>query len=218
MNLPPPRLHPIDVPRHGDAGAPFTFAIGPTFSWHSDRGYRYLNEHDRATDLELLGTYDVLAPVSRLVIAVGASYRHNSASGDHGLDLAQHAVQAEIMPRLVVLPWLVPHARIAGGVVTTVLELENGSSRTLEHRDNGYMFTLGGGLTLRTPARLFESSRGHMASLGFGVAADAGYTFAPAAEFRQKSETVHGVTRAPLSLGSLDRKAPYVRLLFVVRF
>jgi hypothetical protein len=218
MHLPPPRLHPIEVEHHGDAGAPFTFGLGPTFSWHNDRGYRYLSGHDRATDLELLGTYDVLAPVSRLVIAVGASYRHGSASGEQGLELAQHTVQAEIMPRVVVLPWLVPHARIAGGVVTSVVELDSGYSRAIEDRDTSYTFTLGGGLTLRTPARLFESSRGRMASLGFGVAVDAGYTFASAAQFGEKREQVHGVTRAPLSLGTLERKAPYVRLLFLVRF
>jgi hypothetical protein len=217
MDLPPPVLHPIEVQRHGDAGAPFTFGIGPTFSWRKDRGYRYLAEHDRTTELELLGTYDVLAPLPRLVIAVGASYRNYSGAGDQSLDFTQHAVQAELMPRFVLLPWLVPHARIAGGVVTSVVDIEGLDGPGFRDRDNGYMVSLGGGLTLRTPARLFENKSGHLASLGFGIAADAGYTFASAADFRAKQDD-HGVARAPLSLGSLERKAPYVRLLFVARF
>jgi hypothetical protein len=197
--------------------------MGPSFLWRRDQGYGYLTSHDRTVDFELFGTYDVFAPFPRLVVAVGASYRRfsgagNSRTGTSNLTFSEHVLQAEVMPRFVLLPWLIPYGRLAGGLVTSRLQVDGYEAQALDMRDNASIITVGGGLTLRTQPRLFETRGGHLASLGFGVAADAGYTFASAAQFRSSASESHGLAVAPLSFGSLDRKAPYVRLMVVVRF
>jgi hypothetical protein len=79
--------------------------------------------------------------------------------------------------------------------------------------------SLGGGLSLRTPPRTFESRRGRLSSLSFAFLTEAGYTFASAAHV---TGTPRGgtsdVERGSVSLGALSRSAPYVRLMGVARF
>jgi hypothetical protein len=216
--LPPPQLRPLSPRRHGDAGAPFTFGLGTSFVWRRDPGYAYVAERDRTSEFELFGSYDVFAPSSRLVIAAGASYRHFGGTGDQALELTQHLVQADLFARYVLLSWLTPYVRAAAGLVTSRVQVGEGSAFDFDERDSAFAATLGGGFTLRTPARLFESRRGHLAALGFGIATEAGFTFAPAAELAAKSTRDHGLVQAPLSLGSLERKAPYLRIAAVIRF
>jgi hypothetical protein len=224
--LPPPRIQPVEdfeppPRRHGPAGGPLLLGIGPSFVWRHDPGYDYVTEEKRAAGVELFASYDVLAPVPALVIAAGLDYRRIAGtSRDDDVGVVQHLLLADVTARLRLGPsWLSPHVRAGFGLAADRARLDDESGETLlEERDLGWAASFGGGLTVRTPLRMFETRGGKLSSLSFGLSAEAGYTLAPEAEFRRGRDRHAGIARAPLDLGGLERRAPYLRVALVTRF
>jgi len=168
--------------------------------------------------LDLFASYDLLQAGSRVVIAAGVAYGHGALGSDQWLRVTSHAVSAELIAR-VKANWLAPHLRAGVGVLSSRLQLRDESADLrLEDREHGALGVLGGGLTLRTPSRLFESRGGHLSSLSFGVLVEGGYIIAAAASYQGKPKRESDIPQETLSLGSLDQAGGYVRLLGVVRF
>jgi hypothetical protein len=218
----PPQLHPIEPPvepvRHGDATAPFALGIGGSVLWYGDHDYA-LTDLKHTGAFELFATYDVWTPVPGLVLAAGASLRHESRTIDFYYDLRQNTVQAELMARLVATPWLHPHVRVAvGGVITNFSRTDSTADVKYEDTSGGVASTFGAGFTLRTPPRLFETHRGRLASLSMGVLVEGGYALNQDATLEAKPTEGSEIERATFSLGSLDRSAAYLRIAAVVRF
>jgi hypothetical protein len=187
--------------------------------YRDDVGYRRLGADNPQTELDLFASYDVLQAGARLVIGAGLGYRMGAAGSESDLvAVTSHAVSAELIARFKA-NWLAPHLRAGVGLLTSRLRLEDESAALrLEDREHGALGVLGGGLTLRTPSRLFESRAGHLSSLSFGLLFEGGYIIAAAASYQGKPKSESDVPQQTLSLGSLDQAGGYLRLLGVVRF
>ncbi len=220
--LPPPQLYPITRPRpprrYGDAGAPFAFGVGASLLWRKDEAYKLFTASDPGAGLELFATYDIWTPFRGAIVAAGLSYRFQGL-GEERLDLSLHAAQAELMARFAAASWLWPHLRVAVGVNTTRFHVDDGAS-DLSYEDHtaGVASTFGGGFTLRTPSRLFETWGGHLSSLSLGLLLEAGYTLEEAAELEAKPTRSSDLARTTFPLGKLERNAAYMRVTGVVRF
>jgi hypothetical protein len=204
--------------RRGDAGAPFAFGVGGGYAWNDDTG-RLMVGPKRQGQLDLYASYDLFQPVRRLVIALGTSFRHANGSSDL-LEIRDSTLQADLLARVEFADWLWPQLRASAGAVWTHVSLKDaGLGGTIADKDVAFAGTLGGGIMLRTPTRLFETQRGRLASLSFGVLTEAGYTMAAAASIRgTPSGGSSDVERSSVQLGSLSRSGPYLRILGVVRF
>jgi hypothetical protein len=152
------------------------------------------------------------------VIAAGVGYRFGGHGSEDELLVTSHAVSAELIARLK-LNWLAPHLRAGAGLFASRLQLQDSSTDLeLEDREQGAIGVFGGGLTLRTPSRLFESHGGHLSSLSFGVLVEGGYVAAGAASYQGKPTGDSELPKETLALGSLDQGGGYLRVLGVVRF
>jgi hypothetical protein len=226
--LPPPRLYPVPrrapappprpPKRYGPEGAPFSFGIGASFVYRDDVGYGRLGAESPHAELDLFASYDLLQAGSRVVIAAGAGYRF----GEHGdadtLLVTGHAISAELLARFKA-NWLAPHLRAGVGLISSRVRLRDPSADLrLEDHDLGALGVLGGGFTLRTPSRLFESHAGRLSSLSFGVLIEGGYIIASAASYQGKPTSGSEVPQETLALGSLEQGGGYLRVLGAVRF
>lgn len=222
-----PRPRPKRV--FGDAGAPFALGAGVGFGWPSDAGYRVAGIGARHNRVELFGAYDVWQPVKKLVLSVGASFRTLTGGDGSVATIDERAIQADVLARYTLYRWLFPHLRASFGAVGTKLGMEDPRSYssadvdlqvTYEDKDWAPLGTLGGGFTLRTKARTFETYGGHMSSLSLGVLVEGGYSLAPAAKLGLHPSTspAPGIDVKTAAPGSLDRSGPYVRVAGVVRF
>lgn len=123
------------------------------------------------------------------------------------------------MARYAMAAWFAPYMRVAGGVTTSVLAADAApSGLEVEDRDNSATGSLGLGLLLQTPPGEFETSRGRLRSLSFGVLAEGGYTWSGPATFAGRSAQLGELERRGVSLGSLDLGGGYLRLMGAVRF
>jgi hypothetical protein len=168
---------------------------------------------------DMYASYDLLQPVRRVVISLGASFRRANASSDL-LEMRDSTLQGDLLARVQMAEWLWPQLRASAGAVWTHVSLNDaGLGGTIADRDVAFAATLGGGIMLRTPTRLFETYRGRLASLSLGVLTEAGYAMAPAASVQgTPSGGSADVARSSVQLGSLSRSGPYLRIMGVVRF
>jgi len=225
--LPPPRLYPIQPrpPRHesparyGDAGAPFSLGVGGSLLWYQDNGYEKVYGDAYGGAIDVFASYDIWTPTRGLVIAAGLSLRNERHDRSQVFELRQNTIQAELTARLVLTSWLQPHVRAAVGVAITRFESADQRAQVdYEDRATGVASTFGAGFTLRTPTRLFETHNGRLSSLSVGVLVEGGYTLGSAAKLAAKPTESGELTRSTFPLGKLDRTAPYLRIMGVLRF
>lgn len=203
----------------GDARAPFSFGVGGGVVWNRDSAYDKTDTGGSTPQFDVMLSYDVLELTPRLVVSLGVSHRRGFAESDV-YAITDNTLQAELLARFTGASWLWPHARASVGGAFTRLEVPNiGDAGTIEANNAALASSFGGGLTLKTPTRAFENRNGTFASLSFGILVEGGYTLGKAAAF---SGTLSGgtddVARSKVRLGSLDRNAPYLRVLLVTRF
>ncbi len=203
----------------GDAGAPFSLGMGGGVVWNQDKAYGHTKTSGHTPQFDMLLSYDVVQLTKRVVVSLGASLRRGHAEGDV-LSITDNTLQAELMARFAGTSWLWPHARASVGAAFTRLKVEElGLGADIEANDRALASSFGGGLTLKTPTRAFESRTGRFASLSFGILVEGGYTLASEGKFSGVSSGgTSDVTRSRVRLGSIDRNAPYLRILAVTRF
>jgi hypothetical protein len=218
-HLASPQLHAIEPRRHGNADAPFSIAVGGSLLWRNDRAQEVLSSDEHLGAFELFASYDVWTPFRGAVLAVGASLRSEAARGESDYDLRSHSVQAELQARYGVTSWFWPHVRAAvGGVTTRFQQHDRAADLDFEDRSGSVVGTFGAGFTLRTPTRMFETHRGRLASLSLGLLVEGGYTVAPDADLTLEPTRGSELSRATFALGSVQRSAPYLRIMGVLRF
>jgi hypothetical protein len=211
--------------RHGDAGAAIAVAASIELPWNTDPGYDAFAEDDVAPRFGVWATYDLLALREDIFVAAGAGIDFESAQengllgGQLDTELDAIAVYGTAVARYVPVSWLQPHVRLSGGAQRVNVQLDVAFERFKDAATLPFG-TLGAGLTLRSPTRLFESRRGTFAALSFGVMVEGGYALvAPL------SVTLDGdgpaetdIALAEAELGELERSGPFMRVSLVARF
>jgi hypothetical protein len=212
---------------YGDAGAALAVGVSLDTPWYTDSGFDVFRDEDMTTRLGLWAAHDLVSLQPDLIMAVelGWGREHERESSLRGgalrSELETHAFFAGAQVRWVPLGMLQPYARVAGGAARVDMELRSASPAQRFEDDAVSPFgSLGLGLLVRTPTRLFESRRGRYASLSFGLMLEGGYTLAAPVEMkldgRGPGERDIALTEA--DLGELERSGPYARLSWVARF
>jgi hypothetical protein len=231
--LPPPKFAPQPATRqvafsgppiqekrrYGDAGAPFAIGMGGAFRFRSDPGYKKLHAGDHQTELDIFASYDVYQPVRAIVIAAGLNYRNAQLGDDQVVTLTTNNIQAELIARYTLTTFLFPHIRAGLGAQLSRIDLEDPTGQFSAHDHSASASgSIGGGLTIQTPRRLFETRRGRLASLSVGILVEGGYAFAAAASYHLKVSSDSDLADSQIALGKLDLGGPYLRVIGVVRF
>ncbi|MFI5307339.1 MAG: hypothetical protein ACHQ53_08305 [Polyangiales bacterium] len=224
---PAAEAEPAGPRRYGDAGS--AIAIGVSFDtpFYTKASYDLFSDKDVANRYGLWAAHDIAALRSDTFVAleVGWGTEHeqdgNLRAGTLGSELTTHAFFGGAQLRYVPLPWLQPHARLAAGAQYLKMQLTS-SSPTVAFKDSGWtpFASLGLGVTVRSPTRLFEDGQGHLASLSVGLMLEGGYTLAQPLDLSLSGPGpgARGVPIVEPKLGRLDRSGPYARASIVVRF
>ncbi len=213
------------VRRHGNAGAAFAIGASVDAVFHHDKGYDLFANDDVAPRLGLWAGHDLAAFSRDLILAaeLGWGVESEEQPGLYGgslhTTLVTHTFQAGASLRWVLLPWLQPQLRLAGGASQLHMELTSGTELTNKADAVSPLGSLGAGVLLRTPTRLFENNRGELASLSFGVLIEAGYALRGAVNFKlTQPQGPRDIAVSGAKLGELSLSGPYIRTSVVVRF
>ena len=210
---------------HGDAGAALALGLSIVFPWYTDPGYDVFSSDNVPEAYGLWAAYDVFAlrtdTIGALELGWDTEHSESSVLGDTlNSDLQSHAAHAALQLRYVPVDFLQPHLRLAAGVSFVAMALRTSSPSERFTDDAVSPFgSLGLGLTLRTPTRLFEDKHGNLASLSVGVMVEGGYTLAAPLDFKLDGPGPgkRAIALTEPSLGTLDRSGPYIRVSFVGR-
>jgi hypothetical protein len=212
-------------PGRGDAGAPYAVAFTVERRWNDDPGYDAFAGDDLSARLGIWLAYDVLMLSPEVVLAAEAGFAAETDEASELLGGALHSKLEGYAPhigaqaRWRMLSWLQPHVRLQGGATIWNTQIDLGRTEV----DNDGVAPFGritAGLLLRTPTRLFENSRGHLASMSFGLLLEGGFALeAPwQMELDVKGPGEDDIPIAEASLGELSRSGPFVQGSVVGRF
>jgi len=194
------------------AGAPFSVGVRATVLWNSDPSYDLFAEHDVKVRGSIFAAYDLWSIQPDIIAAVELAYGGDSQKGRllerFDTDLERQLATAGVDVRYVLWPWLQPHMRLATGLhyTQTTIDAETGDGTNDSHY--APVGQLGAGVTVRTPTRLFQSSRGRFAAVSLGLKLEAGYLAVPSATVEVGDATV----------GELSQSGAYLEAAAVVRF
>jgi hypothetical protein len=221
---PAPRIEPGPPRKRGDAGSAIAIGLALEQDWNLDEGYDLFGEDDVAQNFSLWFSHDLLSLGERTVLAgeIGVGSGTDKASGE--FDSMETALQNTRLHlaaylRYAVWPVLQPHLRLAADASFVKAELDFADDEHFSDRDFSGGGSLGAGLTVRTPTRLFENRKGEFASLSIGLLFEGGYLLASPVSFDlvddQQADRIE--VRTP-PLGKLELSGPYFRSSLVVRF
>jgi hypothetical protein len=215
---------------HGDAGAALAVALSVELPFHSDDGFGLVSEEEVAPRIGVWASYDLLALGSDAFIAAGLGFEMESAENDNVFggqlqsSLTAYVPYATAVLRYVPIDLLQPHVRLSAGAQLTNVELQIGSSvyESTDFSDQDVLpfGSLGAGITLRSPTRLFETRRGRFSSLSLGLMLEAGYALvAPLGVTLDGEGPAKGdITLVESELGEITRSGPFFRTSIVARF
>ncbi len=210
---------------YGDAGAAIAVAVSLETPWNHDIGFDLFSDDDVSTRFGLWATYDLLAIHDDVFVAAGAGVDFESLdendllSGQLNTDLDAVIGYATAVVRYVPVAWLQPHVRLSGGAERVIVKLDFAGER---FRDEGTLpfASLGAGITLRSPTRMFESRRGTFAALSFGLMIEGGYALVSPLQVTLDGEgpAERDIALEESELGELERSGPFMRVSLVARF
>lgn len=210
---------------YGDAAAAIAVAVSLETPWNHDIGFDLFSDDDVSTRFGLWATYDLLAIHDDVFVAAGAGVdfesldENNLLSGQLSTDLDAVIGYATAVVRYVPVAWLQPHVRLSGGAERVIVKLDFAGER---FRDEGTLpfASLGAGITLRSPTRMFESRRGTFAALSFGLMIEGGYALVSPLQVTLDGEgpAERDIALEESELGELERSGPFMRVSLVARF
>jgi hypothetical protein len=219
---------------HGDAGSAFALGVSLEMPWYDDPGFDVFHDDDVTTRPGIWAGYDVLSLQQDLILAAEIGWGIESESESELLGGALHTELdtntffAGAQLRWVPIAMLQPYLRLAGGAALVNMELNTTGPEEHFTEGGGDPFdsavspfgSLGLGVMLRTPTRMFENKRGKYASLSFGLMFEGGYTLAGPVEMKLDGEGPgeRDIALVETDLGELDRSGPYARISGVARF
>jgi hypothetical protein len=219
---PAPQPEPV---RHGDAGAAIAFGLSLELPWHTEQAFDLFSANDVGQRYGLWATYDLLALGESTFLAAGAGFDveqmevDNLFAGSLDTELSAVVLYGTAVVRYVPVDWLQPHARLSLGGQFVRSRLAFGDN-TYQNDGDLPFGSLGAGFTLRTPTRLFESRRGEMASLSFGIMVEGGYALVSALEMKVdgRGPDDRDIALIESDIEDLDRSGPFMRMSLVARF
>jgi len=194
--------------------------------WYTGRGFDLFSGNDVASSVGASIGYAVWTdgPVS-LVPELGASVDSQGSDGLFGGTLSRTNLDVTNLYgggslRYALLPVLEPEVRLAVGASRLKASVDTSTGETLSTDALWAAFgSLGAGLTLRTRPGALETQSGSLRSLAFGITAEGGYLLGQSVDLTPVPEHTSGrVHTENMSLGSLGRSGPYVRVAAGVRF
>lgn len=219
---------------HGDAGGAFALGVSLEMPWYSDPGFDVFHDDDVTTRLGVWAGYDVASLQPDLILAAEIGWGTENESESELLAGALHSELdtqsffAGVQLRWVPLAMLQPYARLTGGAALVDMELSSRSPSQTFTEGGGDPFdslvspfgSLGLGVMLRTPTRMFENRRGAYASLSFGLMFEGGYTLAAPVDMKLDGEgpAERDIDVVESEFGELERSGPYARISGVARF
>lgn len=223
QSAPQPAPQPEQV-RHGDAGAAIAIGLSMELPWHTEPAFDLFSDNDVGQRFGLWATYDVLSLGESTILAAGAGFdveqmEDNLFAGSLDTELSAVVLYGTAILRYVPVDWLQPHARLSVGGQLVRSRLAFGDNAYQNDGDLPFG-SLSAGFTLRTPTRMFESRRGDMAALSFGIMVEAGYALVSALEMKVdgRGPDDRDISLIESDLEDLDRSGPFIRLSFVTRF
>jgi hypothetical protein len=195
--------------------------------WYTKQSFDFFSSHDASVVPGISVGYAVFhaEPIS-LVPELGFSANGEDASGLFAgalthTSLASKNVYGGLSVRWDLLSFFDVAARLSGGASFVHVEVEPSISNAGPLKDDGTspFMTVGGGFTVHTPARTFQTRTGGFRSLIAGLAVESGYVLAGAVDLTPSpSGDQARIKTTYLSLGRLDRSGPYIKTSLTVRF
>jgi hypothetical protein len=169
-------------------------------------------------------SYDAPRVGRNTTVGVDLSWLATTVSMTNNLDLPQktstQVFGLGLSVRYDVFRWLSPYARVAGGIGWAALTM---GSPGFELRDRVLLYqgSAGAGLLVRSPAvRLSHSGR--LPAVAFVGRVEGGYTLGNATDFSLKlhsdGSSKDPIPVAPVSVGEVARRFPYLRVSLGVGF
>jgi hypothetical protein len=202
----------------------YSLALSIDSLFRDDPGYDLFDDNDVSTCLGLWASYDLVqvAPRTVLAIEVGAGFESQEQALWQGLletELDSQTFSAGVSLRYALLSWLDPQLRAAGGLSLFQFDLNTQNEGNFEDHAVSGFGSLGAGVLLHTPERLFESKQGTFASFEFGFLIEGGYALRSPVELELERETSPlAIELTQASLGELALGGPYIRSSLLVRF
>ncbi|MBN1607086.1 MAG: hypothetical protein JW940_10670 [Polyangiaceae bacterium] len=202
------------------APAEFPFAVYLVIEpqWNTDAGYDLFDDDDVGTEVGLGASYDAVELLPD--VALVAELAWGMTSQDEGqlfggaftaTDLELHRFSAAVGAHYRVLPWVGPHARIAGGLSLLSASFD-GSLNDEQFEDSRVspFLRLGAGVS-------GEHSLGtHIAA---GVLFEGGYTLAKGVALKLEPRGDNdGIATDYAHLGKLSLSGAYLRIAALLRF
>lgn len=192
-------------------------------AWRTDDAYALYGDRTGAPRGGLALAYDVVRMEDAFALSVQIGWTLERLEDDFAQDataaLTAHALEAGLLLRWLALPWLEPHARVAGGATFLRTEIGQPQGRTLDGSTWHGQLALGAGASVQTPAGALGSDAGRVATLSIGLRVEGGYLLAPSASLAAGADPgPDGIDTHAADLGALPRSAPYLRFAFFAHF
>lgn len=203
---------------------PLSIGVEGRTTWPQQSGTRRLVGHKSATASGFSVSYDVLKLMEKLTARVdlgwtsGRDTNVSSWSSDEE-ELRTRLATMGLSLRFHLFQWLAPYARVAGGFGWDKLTV-GGSAGTWRDKQSFAHGSAGGGLCLRTPSLSFWPQYPWL-GLGLTLNIEGGYFVAPDARFSLKASSPNIDKPIPsnaVSIGTMGRSAPYLRITFGLAF
>jgi hypothetical protein len=192
--------------------------------WHTAKSYDLFSSNDILTTFGASIGYAVLmdgpwSVVPELGFSIGsATSDGNPSSVFRSSELTSNRFYGGVQARYLLLPFLEPYARLAGGAERNEATLTQVTGETLNGSATSPFASLGAGFSVHSvlPKTLSRTSR--FPAFVFGVNVEGGYTVARSMSLALTPDgSSPRIPTQDTSLGSLDRSGPYVRVGLDVR-
>jgi hypothetical protein len=222
----PPSADSVAHKRLGPLKSHVNIAVNVDTVWYTGPSFDFFSARNNATSPGL-GLGYALWLAERLSVVPELGWSTNEVSQDNlfggaitRTELRSHNAYGGLSVRYGLVSFLDTHVRVAGGAsILDATVRPSGVSSTLEAGGVAPYGTLGGGLSLHSPAGALETAGGNLRSVVAGITVEGGYQLGSDLDL---TPTPTGDTgRIPttyMSLGKLERSGPYLRTSLVVRF
>ena len=216
----PPELTAAPPPR-----LPVALSLDLETTWRLDQGYRLFSSSRTASKTGVSLSYDVTRAAGAPLLALGVGYHGESSNGDWangrvGLDVASGSLSAAL--RWPVLSWLEPQLRVAADLTRARFWIESREAALVDSAWSAGA-SAGAGLRLRTGTARIAAMPGRARFALAGIIEGGFHVGQPLSFAARRQATVttptdDRISAAPVTLGSLGRSYPYLRLSLALVF
>lgn len=202
----------------------FAIALQGQAQWLRDDAAKRLAGTHAPTSAGVTAQAELLRPTPNVGLRLDLGWTTSSASNGQDVGRVQHletdVVELGLSARYALFPWLLPYARVGGGVGWDKVTVGTGTASLHDHQRFGEGVA-GGGIAVRSPGIRFWRSAS-APYVGLTAQLEGGYRVASGSDFSLESSPAgraeDTLPTSRVRLGRVDRSAPYVRLMAGVAF